>query len=167
MSAIDRLFDNISRIGNDNCDMTNKTKQNIESANYMLENYAAYNSVNSAVNLAVNQPNIVIQGSPDGGINRNNIDVDSTLQLTNLTKDPGRSIYQERLFSTVPYLGRGPTNVDVENKIVVGDLNLNRKSTDPNSEVSMINYSYYPLLPNIEATISNPNNLVEGVADPG
>ena len=114
MSAIDRLFDNISRIGFDSSDMTNKNKQNIESANYVLENYNAYNSVNNAVNLATTQPNVFISGSLSGGINRGNVDVDSMLQLTKLTKGPERNVYQERLFSSVPYLGKGPSNVDVE-----------------------------------------------------
>ena len=67
MSVIDRLFDNIARIGNDSCDQTNKNKQNIESSNYMLENYTVYNPVTNAINLATNQPNIFVQGSPKGG----------------------------------------------------------------------------------------------------
>ena len=58
MSAIDRLFNNLAGIGNDSCDLTNKNKQNMAASNYMLENYAAYNPVNTAINLATNQPNI-------------------------------------------------------------------------------------------------------------
>ena len=167
MSVIDRLFDNISRIGFDSADMTNRHKQNVESANYVLENYAAYNSVNSAVNLAMQQPNVFISGSLGGGINRNNIDIDSRLQLTKLTKGPERNVYQERLFSSVPYLGKGPSNVDVEAHLVGGDLNINRKSTDPNSEVSQISHIYYPLIPSLEARLNNPANSIEGVAAEG
>ena len=167
MSAIDRLFDNISRIGFDSADMTNRHKQNVESANYVLENYNAYNSVNNAVNLSTRQPNVFISGSPGGGINRNNIDIDSMLQLTKLTKGPERNIYQERLFSSVPYLGKGPSNVDIEDHLINGDLNMNRKSMDPNSEVSQLNHIYYPLIPSLEARINNPANSVEGVAAEG
>ena len=161
------LFYNISRIGSDNSDITNRHKENIESANYMLENYSAYNSINNAMTTSVNQPNVFINGSTNGGVNRNNIDTDSMLQLTQLTKGPERSIYQERLFSTVPYLGKGPGNVDVEDRLVGGDLNINRKSSDPNSEVSQLDHIYYPLIPSIESTINNPKNLVEGVAASG
>ena len=158
------IFNNISRIGNDTSDMTNRHKQNIESANYMLENYTSHNSINNALNTSVNQPNMFVSGSQNGGVNRNNIDTNSQLQLTQLTKGPERSVYQERLFSTVPYLGKGPGNVDVEDKLIGGDLNINRKSSDPNSEVSQIDHVYYPLIPSIESTINNPKNLVEGVA---
>ena len=56
MSVIDRLFNNLANIGNDSCDLTNRNKQNIEASNYMLENYIVYNPVNTAINLATNQP---------------------------------------------------------------------------------------------------------------
>ena len=167
MSVIDRLFDNTANLGNDICDMTNRNKQNIEASTYMLENYSAYNPLTSAVNLAMGQPNIFLQGSPQGGINGNNIDENSILKFSEATTTPERAVYQERLFSTVPYLGKGPTNTPLESQLVIGDLNLNRKSLDPNSEVSYINYSYYPLIPSIESTIANPANLVEGVAANG
>ena len=167
MSEINRLFDNISRIGNDSCDQTNKNKQNIEASNYILENYNVYNPVSSAINLAINQPNVFLRGSPKGGINSNNIDENSILQFSKPTNMRERGIYQERLFSTVPYLGKGPSNIGLETTLMTGDYNSKRKSVDPNSEVSNINYSYYPLIPSIETTVTNPANLVEGVAAPG
>ena len=167
MSTINRIFNTMANLGNDNCDMTNRNKQNIEASTYMLENYSTYNPLTSAVNLAIGQPNIFLQGSPDGGINRNNIDENSALKFSEATTTPERSVYQERLFSTVPYLGKGPTNTPLESQLVMGDLNINRKSLDPNTEISHINYSYYPLIPSIESTITNPANLVEGVAANG
>ena len=164
MSIFNQLFDNISRIGNDNCDLTNKNLQNTQASNYILENYQVYTPINNAVNLATNQPNVFLAGSNGGGINRNNVDENSILKFAHQTKFRERVSEQERLFSTVPYLGKGPSNVVLESQIKTGDYNLNKKSTDPNSEVSHIDYSYYPLIPSIEATISNPANLVEGVA---
>jgi hypothetical protein len=167
MSAIDRLFDNIATIGNDQCDLTNKNKQNIEFSNYTLENFSVYNPISNALNLATNQPNVFFSGGVGGGINRNNIDENSSLRFSQTTNQPERSVYQERLFSTVPYLGKGPTNTPVESGLIMGDLAMNKKSLDPNSEVSHINYNYTPLLPSIEATVNNPANLVEGVAAEG
>ena len=167
MSLVNNIFDNISRIGSDNCDLTNKSIQNTKASNYLLENYSAYSPVTSAFNLAMSQPNVFLNGSPSGGINGNSIDDNSTLKLSQISKPKERVVNQERLFSTVPYLGKGPNNVDVESNMITGDLNNKRKSQDPNSEVSHINYSFYPLLPSIEATINNPANLVEGVAAAG
>ena len=167
MSQLDNFLNNMASLGNDNCDMTNRNKQNIEASTYMLENYAVYNPLTSAVNLATNQPNIFLQGSPAGGINGNNIDENSVLKFSTATNTRERAVYQKRLFSTVPYLGKGPANTPLESQLVMGDVNMNRKSLDPNSEVSHINYSYYPLIPSIEATVTNPANLVEGVAANG
>jgi hypothetical protein len=161
MSVIDRLFDNLARIGNDSCDLTNRNKQNIEATNYMLENYIAYNPVNNAINLATNQPNIFVQGSPAGGINGNNIVENSMLKFSEATNHRERSIYQKRLFSTVPYLGRGPANAPVESELVRGDVAQNRKSLDPNSEVTHLNYAYTPLLPAVKAIAATPSNLIE------
>ena len=167
MSLIGNMFDNISRIGNDQCDMTNRNTQNLQSSNYVLENYSSYSPLNSTLNLATKQPNVFFHGSPAGGINSNSIDDNSSLKFAQLSKPRERETYQERLFSTVPYLGKGPTNIGVESDLVGNNLNSNRKTADPNSEVSHLSYSYYPLIPSLEATVSNPANLVEGVAAEG
>ena len=167
MSTIDRLFNNLANIGNDSCDLTNRNKQNIEASNYMLENYQVYNPVNTAMNLATNQPNIVMQASVDGGVSGNNIDDCSILQYSKLTNTGERSVYQERLFTTVPYLGKGPENTSLESQLVMGDLTEKKKSLDPNTEVSHIEFAYTPLIPSVENVMGNPANMVEGVAAEG
>ena len=58
MATTNPLFNNICRIGDDGCDLTNKNVQNIKAANYTLENYNLGSSMTSAINLATNQPNI-------------------------------------------------------------------------------------------------------------
>jgi len=167
MSQIKNMFDNIGRIGYDNCDLTNKTISNTHSSNYMLENYNVSNPMSNTINLAINQPNVFYKGSHEGGSNGTYIDDNSTLKFSQLTKPRERVSEQGRIFNTVPYLGKGPCNADLESKIQHGDLNTNRKSTNPDSEVEHTNYIYYPLIPSIEETISNPVNLVEGVAYDG
>ena len=105
MSLVNGIFDNISRIGSDNCDLTNKSIQNTNASNYMLENYNVYSPVTGAFNLAMSQPNIFFNGSPCGGINGNSIDDNSVLKISQMSNTKERVINQERLFSTVPYLG--------------------------------------------------------------
>jgi hypothetical protein len=166
-SVLDRLFDNTANLGNDVCDMTNRNKQNVEAANYMLENYTTENPASSALNLAMNQPNISMQASPQGGINGDNVDVNSVLVFGNGSAERGRGIHQERLFNTIPYLGKGPANTPLESQILMGVNNPNKKSQDPTSEVSHLNLAYTPLIPSIESTVTNPANFVEGVAADG
>ena len=167
MSTSNFLFNNLSNIGNDKCDMTNRNLQNIQSSNYTLENYSSYNPLNSTIDLATTQPNVFFQGSIDGGINRDNIDTDSKLRNPTFTKSRERVSEQKRIFNTIPYLGKGVHNVDTESDLINKNLNSNRKTSDPNVEVSHIDYAYYPLIPSLESTISNPANLVEGAAAPG
>ena len=76
------------------------------------------------------------------------------------------SLFQ-RPFATVPFLGRGESNSILESQIQQGDMVQNRKSINTTAEISYIPYTNYPLLPSIQATVTNPANLVEGVAADG
>ena len=167
MSVINSLFDNLSRIGNDPCDLTNRNKENIAAANWRLENFNTSNSVNNAMTLAMTQQNLMLQGSPQGGINSDNIDTNSVLQFGQGTNLRERGLYHQRLFGSIPYLGKGPVNTGVENVLRSGGFDLVKKSQDPSSEVSHIERTYTPLLPAIQMQVSNPANSVEGVAHEG
>ena len=162
------LFNNISRIGMDNCDITNKEIENKETINYLLQNFSGYSNFSKARNLANGQPNIFLSGSLGGGINSSVIDDNSKLQIPNNYKRSDQGECFSRLFSTTPYLGKGPYDVNTENELNLSNpLNLNRKTNNSNTEVSHDSIVYYPLIPSIESTINNPNNLVEGVAYDG
>ena len=167
MTQVSGLFDNMSRIGLDECDITNKQIQNTRSANYVLENFSGYNSFTTASNLATNHPNVFIQASPRGGINSSLIDENSQLKISEISRPKERVESHKRLFTTVPFLGRGPHNIEADNHLNLHELNSNRQTENPNSEVSLDNYTYYPLIPAIESTVTNPSNLVEGVAAEG
>lgn len=165
--AINRLFDDFSRIGNDSCDLTNKNKQNIAAAEYRLENFSTMNPFNNALNLAFNQPNIMLQGSPNGGINCDYVDANNVLTFGQAANLRERGLIQQRTFNAIPYLGKGPANTPLENSLRVGIYNFNSKSTDPSSEVMNYNLIYTPLQPAIEATMNNPANFVESAANDG
>lgn len=167
MNQIGNLFDNISRIGTDECDKTNKQISNTKAANYILENYSAYNSFSSALNVANNHPNIFISGSKFGGIDSSVIDENSKLKKSELVRSSIRGDDLERIFKTTPYLGKGPYDVESDIQINSNELNTNRKTQNPNTEITQDNYTYTPLIPAIETTVTNPNNLVEGVAYEG
>ena len=167
MSLVNSIFDNICRIGNDDCDLTNKNIQNNKAANYLLENYNEQPAMTNIIDLATNQPNIFYSGCNEGGINGNCINENNALKFSQSTRIKERNNAQKRLFCTVPYLGKGPSNAVLESQIQIGDMIVNKKSLDPNSEVSHIDFNYYPLIPSLEATVANPANLVEGVAAEG
>jgi hypothetical protein len=166
-NGLSNLFDNISRIGSDDCDKTNKQISNTKSANYILENFSNYNSFSSALNVANEHPNVFIQGSPSGGINSSVIDDSSKLNNREFSRSSIRGDGTQRIFKTTPYLGKGPYDVDSDIQISNNELNTNRKTQNPNTEITQDNYTYTPLIPAIETTVTNPSNLVEGVAYDG
>ena len=166
-TVIDRIFDGTSRIGNDACDLTNKNKQNIAAADYMLENFSTMNPFNNALNLAFNQPNILLQGSPHGGFNSDYVDANNILTFGQGTNMRERGLMQQRIFNAVPYLGKGPANTPLENTLRDGAYNCKLKSADPSSEVTNFDLTYTPLIPSLEAEVNNPANYVEGAANEG
>ena len=55
----------------------------------------------------------------------------------------------------------------MESQIQQSEMGNNRKSINPSSEVSHLNYRQTPLIASIQTSITNPANLIEGVADKG
>ena len=166
-SVHDYTFNNMARIGDDSCDISQRNLQNSKHANYMLDNFRPACPMSKAIEFATSQPNVNYNGSHQVGINGCNIDENSELSLTKITKPKCRISLFHRPFATVPYLGRGKSNPVLESQIQQGDLANNRKSSNPSSEVCYIGYQNTPMIPSLQASVTNPSNLVEGVAAKG
>jgi len=166
-TAIDRLFDSTSRIGNDVCDLTNRNKVNIASANYMLENYASANPITEAFKIAFKNPNIILNGSPNGGFSSDHVDENNVLTFGQGTNLREKELIQQRIFSTIPFLGKGEVNVPLENTLRGGIYNYYSKSTDSMSEVTNFDLTYIPLIPALKTELTNPANFIENSANDG
>ena len=163
----DYTFQNMTRIGNDNCYTDQRSIQDVRHGNYMLTNYYPACPMNKAIDFATSQPSVFYSGSNQVGIGGCNIDTNSNLLISDLSRPKCRISLLQRPFATVPYLGRGPSNSILESQIQQGEMVNNKKSINTTSEFSYIPYSNYPLLPSIQATITNPSNLVESAAAEG
>jgi hypothetical protein len=163
----DYTFQNMTRIGNDSCDLSQRNIQDIKNANYMLTNFYPDCPMSKAIAFATSQPSVFYSGSQQVGVNGCNIDDNSSLLISDLSRDKCRINLSERMFATVPYLGRGKSDAMLESHIQQGDLVTNRKSVNTTSEMSYMAYSNYPLIPSIQSTVTNPSNLIEGVAAEG
>ena len=97
-------FDNISRIGNDNCNIDQNSIQNTQAANYLLQNYfAADCSMKNPISLATTQPGIMYNGGHNVGAGGCNIDDSSNLQIGTIQTHPRCRIdLFQRPFATVP-----------------------------------------------------------------
>jgi len=161
MIESDYTFNKMTNINDDNCAITQTNIENAEASNYMLNNFFSACPMTKAINFATQQPNINFNGSHQVGINGCNIDQNSQLSHTPITKPPCRLNLLQRPFVTVPYLGRGRCNIHLESLLREGEVIYNNKSSNPSSEVSFINYKNYPLIPEVQDTTANPSNLIE------
>ena len=168
-SVKDYMFDNMSRIGNDNCGVSQRNIQNVKNGNYILTN--PFNGdclMNKGMDFALSQPNVNYSGTKEMAADGCNVDINSQLKIGSEQTHPKCKLsLEERPYLTVPYLGRGPSNPVLESQIQQGEHLMNRKSLDPNSEVSHSDFLFTPLIPSLEASLTNPANLVEGVAAEG
>ena len=163
----DYTFNKLSSLKNDNCDISQRTIQNNHFANYMLENYKPECPMTSAMDMATSQPCVNFTGSKQVGIGGCNIDTNSQLHLTELSRNRCKLNLHQRLFATVPYVGKGPHNPVLESQVQQGELANNRKSLGSTTELSHINYRNTPMIASLQNTITNPSNLVEDAASEG
>lgn len=162
-------FDNMSRIGNDECFLDQNSIQNASTCNYVLQNYNASNcSMKKQIDLATSQPGIFYKGTYNLGSEGCNVQDSSNLLIGSIQTNPKCKLdLQQRPFLTVPYLGRGSVNPVTESQIQQGESIINKKTVNNMSEKCYIKYHHTPLLPSVQENITNPNNLVEDSAKNG
>ena len=105
-------FQNMSRLGNDDCCKSQNDMQNVASCNYTTQNYFASDcSMKNQILLATSQPGIMYNGGYNSSSCGSNIDDSSKLQIGTIQTHPRSHIdLFQRPFATVPYLGRGSVN---------------------------------------------------------
>ena len=162
-------FQNMSRLGLDDCNKTQTDLQNTSSSNYTLQNYFASDcSMKNPIALATTQPGIMYKGGYNSGSGGCNINESSKLLIGTIQTHPKCRIdLFHRPFATVPFLGRGAVNPIIESQIQQGELNVNKRSINNLSEKSYIKYHQTPLLPAVKERLTNPANSVESVASEG
>jgi hypothetical protein len=162
-------FDNMSRIGLDNCNKSQTDIQNVASCNYTLQNYFASDcSMKNPIDLATTQPGIMYNGGYGSGSGGCNINDSSDLLIGTIQTHPRCRIdLFQRPFATVPYLGRGSVNPVIEAQIQQGEMNVNKRSVNTLSEKSYLKYSQTPMLPSVRERYTNAAHSVEGVAYEG
>jgi len=159
----------MSRIGLDECSLSQDMIQNVSACNYMTQNFFASDcSMKKPIDLATTQPGIMYNGGYNVGAGGCNINDSSKLQIGTIQTNPRCRIdLFHRPFATVPYLGRGSVNPVIESQILQGEQNNNKRSVNNLSEKSYIKYQQTPLLPAVREKIDNPANKLENVAYDG
>jgi len=165
----DYTFYKNDRLGSDQCFMDQNNIQNVESCNYLLQNYFVKDcSMSEAKRLATSQICINYSGGFGSDPCGSNIDDSSKLLIGTIQTHPRCRIdLFHRPFATVPYLGRGSVCPMLEAQIQQGEYNTNKRTITGLTEKSYDEYNNVPLLPEIQQTIQNPKHLIEGMANEG
>ena len=165
----DFTFNNLSRIGNDNCCIDQRSIQDSSSCSYMLQNYFAQDcSMSNAKALATTQPCINYSGGFGLGAGGCNVDDSSKLLIGSTQTHPKSRIdLFGRPFATVPFLGRGSVDPVLESQIQQGESITNKRSVTHLTEKSYLKYHTTPLIPDVKKNIQNPNLMIESVASDG
>jgi len=168
-SVSDYMFNNMARIGNDNCGQSQRNTQNVKSGNYVLTN--PFNGdclMSKGMDFALGQPNVNYSGTKEMAAEGCNVDINSKLKIGSEQTHPNCKLsLEQRPYLTVPYLGRGPGNSLLESQILQGEQITNRKSITNVTEKSHMIYSNTPMIPSLAASINNPANLIENSASEG
>ena len=165
----DFTFNTMGRIGNDECSQDINAIQNSQACSYLLQNYFAVDcNMSKAKQLATTQPGINYSGSMGSDMCGSNIDDSSKLLIGSIQTNPKARIdLFQRPFATVPYLGRGAVDPILEAQIQQGEAVTNKRTVTRLTEKSHLRYRTTPLIPAMQHTIQNPDNIIEANASQG
>lgn len=152
---------NLDRLGADKTDQTQSAIQNTKYTNHVLENYSSTFHSDKHMNMALNNLTVNFK-STLGGLPGYAIDDESALIPTYQHYE--KLQLHQRPFLTVPYLGRGPGNIDVETTLKQGESVHERKSTSTIMDKAYINYNEYPLDSELQKRFSDASRSIEELA---
>jgi hypothetical protein len=163
MTSLNYMFQNMGRIGMDATDKTQQTMYNTRIANYSLSNFFSESASDAHVNFATTQPNVNFNSVNGGsGVGGGVVDYESLLKISNEQERPLEKVQlMQRPFATVPYLGKGAGNPDIESQLQQGEYVNHQKSVNTIMEKSFMPYSMHLTDTHMEERVHNPTYTIE------
>lgn len=153
-----------TRTWDDKCEVAQSIRDSSGPGKYQVTNLVP----SQAAAARVEYPNPTILGREGFGYNNRQIDSDSRLRQE--AQQAGRQRcplhVQSRPFSTVPYMGNGRGNPDVESSLIYSEFARIERPCGTVTETSFDGL-FVPLVPHLAAHIQNPANLIPEVAAAG
>ena len=153
-----------TRVRDDSCEVAQNTRDSAGPGKYQVTNLVP----KQAAAAKIEYPNPTLLGKEGFGFNNMAIDQDS--RLRNEAQQAGRQKcplhLQSRPFATVPYMGNGRGNSDVESSLIYAEFARIERPCGTVTETFFDN-NFTPLVPHLAAHIQNPANLVPEVAANG
>jgi len=160
----------LGRIGSDDCSISQRNVQNMASSDYLTTSFFPDCPMTQAIAFATCQPAINYTGSHQLGLGGCNVDQNSALHITDMSRDKCRVPLWQRPFATVPYLGRGRSDELTESNLRKGEEGVTSASSKehyPDSEISYLRYTTTPLIPQLSQDINNSSRHIEEDAADG
>jgi hypothetical protein len=155
-----------TRVWDDPCDQSVQNRESAGPGAYQVTNLVPAPS--AAYTTAYAQP--AIPAAPGYGWSAAAIDADSVLRnhpmVTNSPHCPVRARVQARPLATVPYMGRGRGDADLESRLQMSEFVRAGKECGTISDTFYAN-QFTPLIPYVAANVQNPRHLIPEVASPG
>ncbi len=153
----DMQINSFTRMRDDGCEVLQQYQDSTGPGNYFVTNLVPPQEKAMATEL----PNPTLLGKEGFGYNNKEIDVDSKLR-TNPTQE-GRLRcplhVQSRPFATVPYMGRGKLNSDVESGLIYSEFARVERPCGTVTE-TFFDGQFTPMIPHLAQHIQNPKNLI-------
>jgi hypothetical protein len=161
-SSSNYSFYNLSRIEDDPTCETQRSMQNTRFSSYTTSNYFSGLASNSQIQFATSQPAILPNGTFSGSGVGSNVDIDSLLSInTEQERSLGRLQLLQRPFLTVPYLGRGSCDPNLESQLFQGEAVSDKKSVSTVMSQSFMGYTLYPTSSKMEEHVKDTKYTVE------
>jgi hypothetical protein len=155
-----------TRIHDDPCDQTVQNKESAGPGVYRVTNLVP--AATQAYGTAYQQP--AVPAAPGFGWSATSIDVDSVLRnhavQTNSPHCPLRGRVQARPFVTVPFMGRGKGEAELESRLQQGAYVRAGKECGTISDTFYSN-QFTPQIPYVAQNVQNPTHLIPEVASKG
>jgi hypothetical protein len=153
-----------TRSWDDGCEVAQQIRDQVYPGRYQVTNLVP----KQAEAAKVSYPNPTLLGREGFGINNSRVDDDSQLRENPVLEGRARCPLhnQSRPFATVPYMGNGRGNADVESSLIYSEFARIERPCGTVTETFFDN-QFTPLVPHLAKHIQNPSNLVPEVAAAG
>lgn len=168
----DYTFYKMGRLGGDWVDVTQRNMQNTTFSNYVMDNNNANND--DYITFASAIPNVNYTGVNGGSsVGARRIVTDNELKIKNIeqARDVGQpmSLHHSREHVTMPYLGRGSVDPDIQSQMMYGEMTSIKKSDVNMSEDMYVKYGgdNYPLLQKTRQHIDGYDDALQDYTNKG
>lgn len=158
---------NMTGLVDDSCLQQERLDQSVEASDYMVSNFRSCGeSLTDILKVAGDNKGLTVKDGYD--VSKNNIQESSKVRFGEVEHRPKCSnLLLHRPFATVPYMGRGYGDNEVEADVKTGSLlhKRDRHVAKNEQQERTFNNIMVPLVKNLSDNVQNPMNLVEEVND--